>query len=88
MYFNLKGYLAQLEASEAARPKSEQRAVPSLTDLANAAGIHKVTMSKLVRGQIRSLNFDIGSAIIAEMKRHGFDTQPGDLLGYEDEQES
>ena len=84
MYFNLKGYLAQLEASEAAKPDGEQRTVPSLTDLARAAGVHKVTMSKLVRGQIRSLNFDIGTAIIAEMRRNGFETQPGDLFGYEE----
>ena len=88
MFFNLKGYLAELEAAEAAKPDGERRAVPSLTGLAKAAGVHKVTMSKLVRGQIRSLNFDIGSAIISEMRRSGFDTEPGDLFGYVEEEDS
>ena len=82
MFFNLKGYLAELEAAEAAKPEGERRDVPTLTDLARAAGVHKVTMSKLVQGRIRSLSFDIGGAIVAELRQRGFDTQPGDLLGY------
>lgn len=82
MFFNLKSYLSELEAAERAKPEDERRDVPTLTDLANAAGVHKVTMSKLVQGRIHSLNFDIGAAIIAELRRRGFDTQPGDLLGY------
>ena len=85
MYFNLKGYLAQLDSAEKARPEAERRDVPTLTDLARAAGVHKVTMTKLVHGKIRSLNFDIGTAIIREMRRRGFDTQPGDLFGYQEE---
>jgi DNA-binding Xre family transcriptional regulator len=84
MYFNLKSYLGDLEAAEAAKPVTLRRHVPTLTELAAAAGIHKVTMSKMVQGRIRSLNFDVGQKIVAELRRCGFNTQPGDLLGYKE----
>jgi DNA-binding Xre family transcriptional regulator len=82
MYVKLKSYLEELEELEQSRPAGQRREVPTLRDLAAAAGIHEVTMSKLVRGKIRSLTFDTGTAILDELHRRGFEADVSDILGY------
>lgn len=82
MYLNLKSYLGELEAVERSKPVGKRRDVPTMTELARAVGMHKVSFSRLVTGQVRSLNFDVGAKILDELRRRGFETNPGDIIGY------
>lgn len=82
MYVKLSGYLEGLENLERSKPEGQRRDVPSMKELAEAAGIHPVTMSKLVTGKINSLNFGTGAAIIGELRRRGFNTDVADILAY------
>ncbi len=83
MYVTLKGYLAGLKDLEKLRAEGEQRDVPSLTDLARAAGIHPMTISRWVGGGIQATNHETIAAIIAEMRRRGFNTEVSDILAYQ-----
>lgn len=82
MYIRLGEYLAGLEGLERSRPAAERRNVPTMRELAEAARINPVSMSRLARGRIRSLNFDIGAAILDELNRRGFPATPNDILAY------
>lgn len=85
LYVALKEYLAGLEARESTRPPAHRRDVPTMSDLARVAGINKQTMSRWVGGQIKSTNHQTAGAIIAELRRRGFATEVGDILGYSEE---
>ncbi|MBA3531958.1 MAG: hypothetical protein H0T73_08575 [Ardenticatenales bacterium] len=82
IFLRLPIYLEELRQVEGSKPKAEQRPVPTMKQLALVAGIHPVTMSRLVRGRIVALNLQIGASSIAEMRQQGFDMQLSDLLGY------
>lgn len=82
LYVKLGPYLETLENEERLRPEAMRREVPTMKELAQAAGITPVSLSRLVRGKIKSLNFDTGAAIIAELRRRGFDTDVDDILAY------
>jgi hypothetical protein len=87
IFIKLPVYLAELRQVEGRKPRSQRRPIPTMKQLALAAGIHPVTLSRLVRGRILALNLEIGAAIIAEMRQRGFDMQLCDLLGYADQRE-
>lgn len=82
MYVTLGPLLERLETIERTRPKEEQRDVPTMKELAAVAGITPVSMSRLVTGKVRSLNFETGAAILDELNRRGFEVGPSDILGY------
>lgn len=83
MYVRLGAYLEELEAIERAKPEGQRRKVPTMKELARAAGISPVSLSRLVRGQVNSLNFSIGTGILDELRRRGFDADVGDILSYQ-----
>lgn len=82
MYMQLGQYLEHLKAIERTKPERARREVPSMRELADAAGINPVSLSRLETGKIGSLRFEIGAAILDELRRRGFETQPGDIIGY------
>lgn len=82
MYVRLGVYLEGLEASERTMPEGKRRDVPTMKELAEAAGINPVTLSRLVTGKIGSLNLKIGAAILDELNRRGFNATPNDILAY------
>jgi hypothetical protein len=84
MYIVLKEYLARLSTIESRLPAEEQRQVPTYSELADIAGIHRVTFSHLVNNKTDSLNLNVASKIITEMRRRGFPMQETDLLIYRD----
>ena len=83
MYVRLGSFLQELEAIESAKPKERQRPVPTHRELAEAAGINPVSLSKLVRGRTGSLSLEIGAKILDELNRRGFEANPNDILGYQ-----
>lgn len=82
MYVRLKSYLDELSAIEEARPEHQRRRVPTMKEIAEAVGYNPVTMSRLATGKIRSLNLELGAAIIDEMRRRGFPMEVSDLVAY------
>lgn len=83
MYIRLKPYLEELTLKEAAKPKDKRRPVPTMEEIAKAVGYNPVSMSRLVTGRIKSLNLELGAAIIDEVRAWGFPMQVNDLIGYE-----
>ena len=82
MYIKLGPYLETLQTKERTKPKSEQRKVPTMKELAQVAGINPVSLSRLVTGKIGSLNFKIGASILDELNERGFPTTPNEILAY------
>jgi DNA-binding Xre family transcriptional regulator len=82
MYITLGAYLERLEAVERAKPEGARRDVPTMRELAEAAGISPVSLSRLVTGKVGSLNFKIARAILDELHRRGFDANINDILEY------
>ena len=82
VYINLGPYLQKLKLVEKKKPKHLQRPVPSMKQIAKVSGITRQGLSKLVTGETRSLNLDLASAILDEMRRLGFKMQMTDLITY------
>lgn len=83
MYINLGPYLEKLETLERTKPEGQRRDVPTMRELARAAGVNPVSLSRLVTGKVQSLNLAIGAAILDELNKRGFSAGPADILGYQ-----
>lgn len=78
----LQQYLSRLEMLEAARPDgSERRKVPSLPELAEAAGISRQAMYNIASHEVRRVNLDILGSVLGELRLRGFEVSISDLLG-------
>lgn len=86
MYVVLNEYLSRLSSIEARKPKGERRHVPSLTELAESVGIHRTILSRVANNRQLNLNLDVGSKIISEMRRRGFQMDTTDLVIYREEE--
>lgn len=83
MVINLKAYLKELEGAELRKPDYERKNVPTLKDLAEAVGIHEVTMVNIANGNIKLLNLETASKIIDAMRVRGFEMETTDLVAYQ-----
>ena len=72
----LKEYLMRLKVAQYDSPKSIRRQVPTLIDLAKAAGVTRQTMSRFVNNETLGINREILTSIILELRRYGFDPKP------------
>ncbi len=75
----IAAYLAQLEAEVLANPR-DKRKVPSVPELARAAGVSKGAMYNLVKGEVKHVNLELLSAVINELQRRGFEVELSDVL--------
>jgi hypothetical protein len=82
MYITMKSYLGHLEALERSRPPVSRRAVPTIGELADELGIHRVTLSNIINGNIRQLDLKTGGRIITAMRKRGFEMDVTDLIAY------
>ncbi|MBA3530492.1 MAG: hypothetical protein H0T73_01035 [Ardenticatenales bacterium] len=71
-----------MEALEQSRSESQRREVPSIVALAEAVGIHPITMSNIANNHVTRFNLETGAAIIDEMRRRGFPMEAHDLIAY------
>lgn len=69
---NIRGYLDHLQAKEDSRPANERRPVPTISHLAEVAGMSRQAMSNLANGRTRLVNLDALAAVIIELRRWGF----------------
>jgi len=80
VYVNLGPHLKYLQMVENAKPEGERRAVPTLAELAELAGVTRQTMSNLALGKTKSLKFKVASVILDEMDRRGLPMGLYDLI--------
>lgn len=79
---NLKSYLADLERDELAKPKEQRREIPTLADLADTVGMHRISFYRIANNQVGKLDLGIANQVIEEMRRRGFPMEVDDLLVY------
>lgn len=82
MYVALGDYLQKQKTLESTKPKAERRKVPSVAALARALDVDSLTLRNIINNKVKLLNLDTGAALIAELRRQGFDVDVGDLLAY------
>lgn len=82
MFITLNQYLAFLRNQEQSKPEGKRRPVPSIVALAEAIGIHPITLSNIANNNITRFNLDTGAAIIDEMRKRGFPMEATDLITY------
>lgn len=82
VYFAFNGYLDRLRSDENVKPPSDRRGVPTVKDLADAVGVHEVTLHNIVNGKVRRLNVDTMEAVLNELWKRGFTPQLTDFIRY------
>jgi hypothetical protein len=82
MYSRLGDHLRELKTAENLRPESQRRPVPTVVELAELVGVHPNTMNDYANGHVVRYNLHMGSKVLRELKRRGFDTTVTDLIGY------
>lgn len=78
----LDDYLNILRGEEAKKPDGERIEVPTISDLADGAGLHRVTVSNLINNNVKQINIETISAIVNELKERGFDVKVSDVLDF------
>jgi transcriptional regulator with XRE-family HTH domain len=69
---DIRGYLDQLQSAEETKPANERKPVPTISHLAEVAGMSRQAMSNLANGRTRLVNLDVLAAVIIELRRWGF----------------
>jgi DNA-binding Xre family transcriptional regulator len=82
MVITLKASLERIEARERVRPVELRRKLPSMAELADRVGIHAVSLSKIVNGNVHQLNLETAGRIITVLRESGFDIGVTDFLEY------
>lgn len=82
MYITLKTYLDRVGREERAKPAGQRRRVPSMEELAQEVGMHRVSLSRIANNGISDLNLETAGKIISAMRRFGFAMDASDLVAY------
>lgn len=82
MYVTLKEYLAKLDTLESTKPEGQRRPVPTIVELAQAVGVHPITLNDYANNHIVRFNLKTGAKIIDELRRRGFRADVSDILAY------
>lgn len=82
VYFVFNGYLDRLRSDEALKPPSQRSEIPTVKNLADAIGVHEVTLHNIVNGKVTRLNVETMAAVLDEMWKRGFTPQLSDFLRY------
>lgn len=83
LVMNFKAYLTRLRADELAKPEGQRKPIPTLTELAKEIDVTRSQLSRFIGGKVSKIDRKMGGALIAAMRRRGFDTKITDLLRYE-----
>ncbi len=82
MYITFDAYLNQLRATELAKPPHQRKEVPTLAELADASGRHKVNFANFVKGKTKAINLEVAQMALDELWRRGFEPQITDIIRY------
>ena len=76
-------YLGDLRLSQEGMPPSQRKAIPTVTEFANAAQVTRQTMHGFIfREEHKLLNLHLLSSILSLLRGYGHGTQLTDLLEY------
>jgi DNA-binding Xre family transcriptional regulator len=78
----LNDYLDILRGEQAAKPPQERISVPNLGELAEGAGLHRVTVTNLANNHAKQINVETISAVVNELRRRGFAVKVQDILDF------
>jgi DNA-binding Xre family transcriptional regulator len=76
----LEDHLKRLEVAELAKLPNERRRVPTVPELADAAGITRQAMHKFATNRVKLVNLEVLSAVLSELRRRGFPADVSDIL--------
>lgn len=79
-----KDYLNRIARIERGKPEGERKRVPLLEEVAEAVGIHPITLSRIINNQTKRLNLDLMSDTISFMRALGFSMRETDFMVYEE----
>lgn len=85
MIIKLRSYLADLAEDERALPPIKRRDVPTMTALAEEAGVSRVQLQRVAANEVKSVKLEIVGNIIKALRKRGFRTEVSDLLDYKDD---
>ena len=82
MFVTFGAYLDNLKTQEKLKPPTQRQPVPTLKDLAEAVGVHQVTLTNIATGHIERLSLDVARRVMDEMWRLGFKPEITDFIKY------
>lgn len=82
LYITFGAYLSELRAQEKQKPPGQRREVPTSQEVADAAGVHLVTMTNIANGKIQQLNLETARKALDYLWHRGFHPQLTDFLKY------
>lgn len=75
----LDAFLSRLEAEVKGNPR-DKRDVPSIPELAEAAGVSRGAMYNLVKGHVKHVNLELLTAVVNELRRRDFEVELDDVF--------
>lgn len=82
LYVTLSECLNKLRAQEGEKEYHERRQVPSLTEIADSIGMHRVTITNLANNNISNVSRKTMAAVVNELRRRGFVVNAGDVFTF------
>jgi len=82
---DLINYIDRLRESEAKKPLSERRYIPTYTDMAKVAGVTRQGFSGVINNHTVAINRSVIYGAIKSLRECGFDTDFNDVLIYTDD---
>jgi DNA-binding phage protein len=76
----LTDHLKRLDVAEFSKPLGERRPIPTIAELAEAAGMSRQGMYKLASNRVASVRFEVLASIMMELRQRGFPTDVSDLI--------
>jgi DNA-binding Xre family transcriptional regulator len=76
----LKEHLTALEKAENDKPPLHRRHVPTIPELAEAAGMSRQALYNIINGQIKQINLETLASIIDALTIRGFSVDVPDLI--------
>jgi DNA-binding Xre family transcriptional regulator len=80
VHITLDDHLKRLEVAELAKLPNERNFVPTITELAEVAGITRQAMHNFATNRVKLVNLEVLSVVISELRRRGFSVEVSDLL--------
>lgn len=82
LFITFGAYLDNLKAQEKLKPPAQRQPVPTIKELAEVVGVHQVTLTNIVTGNIDRLSIDVARRVMDEMWRRGFKVEITDFIKY------
>lgn len=83
LYITFNSYLDRLRAEQGQFPPQRRKSVPTIRELALDVGVHEVTLTNIVNGNLKLLNLEMSRKLLDAMWRRGFAPQTIDLVKYD-----